>query len=844
MTAATALAYPSESATYPDGVARTACIDCHGLTEQGVLESSSESTPTANTRKGPHGAYTTGTNKCQACHSVHAAPVGGANMLPGATIKATCESCHDGTGGTGVYGVIKARTGVEPAATHSIETTNAIPGGSVDSTTSAGVFAGPGGTLTCSDCHSPHDSETVEPFLGDRLRSSVESDTAYAVRTNRLLKQSPGSSETTVGVYGTAWCASCHQGRAAQHSADSGLMSEHVVENDLLAPEGDAYYYDRLPVVASVGSTETTIGALGQSNAGYVMPQESLETTGRAELQQGRGPICQQCHEDARDVGPVGRGTSPTLLAGQEFSVTSYASEAVTTTPGVESTDNPRFQVFPHESDAAYFLVREYEPEPVEYALCLNCHSLKHDVPEEYVECVTCHAPLLGLAGGDAIDMHMNAEDPCYVCHGSAEPLTFDCGTCHAEQLEPHGYEVEDHLATLGSGFVVLYEAEGGHDPGLTQDEGPWGSNVQCGMCHTAEVGPVHAYRCGTCHPTPRDTFTTWNRSCQDGGCHVTFHEESDPAHRTVEEDCANCHQGGNPGGPIAADYCLRCHAPADAAIATVTDAQSAYIGPARIGLKLEDSMARIALGTVFYRLNGGSVESSRTVFVEQPGSHTLEFWSLDQNGNLETPSQTATFTVEADVDPPATTTNIVPDKAYYTTQNFTLTATDNGTLGVKSTYYELKLNGTLVQEGTGTRVTVSPPANGTAEYTLEYWSEDWSGNVEMRQAVSFSMVGGTGTLSFWFGGTPAPGSLLDVTIYRNGWGTQHRIGQWSFGGATPLQEYENVTVPVSDLPYYAYVAYYDAGSDWEDEYFWDGSSGSPKPIYLLVPNEIIVLPY
>jgi hypothetical protein len=827
VTAAAALAYPSESATYPDGVARSECIDCHGLSEQDVLESSSESTPTASTRKGPHGAYTTGTNKCQTCHSVHNAPAGGTNMLPGATVKATCESCHDGTGGTGVYGVIKARTGLEPAATHSIESTSAIPGGSVDGTTSAGVFAGPDGTLTCNDCHSPHDSETVEPFLGDRLRSSVASDTAYSVRTNRLLRQSPGSSETTVGVYGTAWCASCHQGRVGQHSADSGLMSEHVVENDLLAPEGDAYYYDRLPVVTSVESTETTIGALGQSNAGYVMPQESLESTGRAEPQQGRGPICQQCHEDARNVGPSERGTSPTLLAGQEFSVTSYASEAVTTTPSIESTDNPRFQVFPHESDAAYFLVRPVEPAAEdtttpEYGLCMNCHSLRHDVPEEYAECTACHD------AGDVIDIHDASESGCYACHPratgaetfsllSTPELTLDCGTCHPAQLEPHGHNADYSLMTSRID----------------------GDTYTCDPCHSnSDLVTLHGGRCASCHPGPRDSFGEWNLTCSQAGCHPTVHATfnhasglgklppADDDHKPADgKDCWGCHNKVWGGGWDYANYndCARCHIDDTTPPLTTSNAVASYIGGATIQLAAADvdvpyySLVH-GLRSTFYTLDGGPVRVGTTVSVPPPLSgtrvHTIQFWSLDRLGNSEA-RKSALFTVAADTTPPVTTSNA--QTSYIGPATITLSATDLHS-SVATTHY--RLNGGAQQ--TGTTVNVPAPAvGGTATHTLEFWSVDSVGNVESPKTVTFTISSPTATLRLiWTGHDhPSFGSNNESVYYEVRNSTN---GQLIASGRDAVPLWNGIStifnIPVQAAPYNVYVYWndrYDGGEIW-----------------------------
>lgn len=324
----------------PEEIATIPCVACHGARETGSPDIGDEP-------YGPHGGYITTSNKCWTCHSVHQAEAGGIVLLPAATVLATCETCHDGTGGTGVYGVVKARTGEDPPAQHrmidsEVDPVTTIPGGDYASGGSQeATFAGTAGGLTCTDCHSVHGAYTVAAFTGDRARSAESTSGAEGrqVVSNRLLRQRPTSMDASsdpVLEYGSDWCGACHAGR----------LSGTSVHNHPVDSGAGAFVYE------GVAYPDETTGTLGYNNNGYVMPDP------RTPLQQGHGPICQQCHEDARHVGDV---TSRTVDPSEAFKVTSPDG-------GAES-DNPRFQVFPHESDKPSFLIETDDD------LCLNCHK-------------------------------------------------------------------------------------------------------------------------------------------------------------------------------------------------------------------------------------------------------------------------------------------------------------------------------------------------------------------------------------------------------------------------------------------------------------------------------------
>jgi predicted CXXCH cytochrome family protein len=357
------------------------CFDCHGAKYPGAGGENCLLCHGPNTGaymgqgngKGPHGLYTATADRCDSCHTIHDAPTDNA-LLPAATNTATCFICHDGTGGHGVYGTIAARGG-SVGASHSIDTTdgaNVIPGGSwASGGDRTQAFTGAGGKMGCNDCHSPHDTNTVNEFAGDRQRTTVlwmnHNETS-----NKLLKQRPTGATTATLEYGSDWCAGCHNGRTS-----GGMVLNHPVDSTISRPNpaDPPFTYSEVALLASADTTtsSTILGPLGGwnrpphipvmhgspeppddygMNRGYLMPYP------RTAQQGDHYPICQQCHEDSRNAGNLSADGSEARSAPM----------VITAEDGAASTDNPRYQNFPHETVNRRMLVENNDD------LCMNCH--------------------------------------------------------------------------------------------------------------------------------------------------------------------------------------------------------------------------------------------------------------------------------------------------------------------------------------------------------------------------------------------------------------------------------------------------------------------------------------
>jgi hypothetical protein len=191
-------------------------------------------------------------------------------------------------------------------------------------------------------------------------------------------------------------------------------------------------------------------------------------------------------------------------------------------------------------------------------ASCSTCHgdihdpASAHDVPDEYQPCLVCHVAT------DVIDLHDETPSGCDACHGEGRTPSTDCSTCHPEKLEFHGYDPAKHAAAVGAMTISGQLTSPSGVPwtrydGTVQDY----SGQRCSQCHSMDLLTEHtkpssssaALECDACHPSPRNTFTTWNKTCQQAGCHATIHGDMAVKHAwnyTGASTWASCGTGNS----------------------------------------------------------------------------------------------------------------------------------------------------------------------------------------------------------------------------------------------------------------------------------------------------------
>ena len=268
----------------------------------------------------------------------------------------------------------------------------------------------------------------------------------------------------------------------------------------------------------------------------------------------------------------------------------------------------------------------------------------------------------------------------------------------------------------------------------------------------------------------------------------------------------------------------------------TTSNAQTSYVGTAVITLTPTDEGGSGVAATK-YRVDGGPEQTGTTVTlrVGPYGSvvpHSVEFWSVDASGNEETPHNTVDFTVAGAPDSTAPSTGSDVKASYVGPATIQLTPTDTGGSGVATTYY--RLDGATQQAGT--TISVPAPSSGSEPHTIEFWSVDVAGNIELpHKTASFTVAAnapvGTGTITLMWN---APdGAWAEYWIYD---GLGRLVAHADADTIPGWYGWYTVSVPVSAAPYRWYTEWYDP--EWE---YWgaDDPWGSTEGLAPITANGV-----
>ncbi len=202
----------------------------------------------------------------------------------------------------------------------------------------------------------------------------------------------------------------------------------------------------------------------------------------------------------------------------------------------------------------------------------------------------------------------------------------------------------------------------------------------------------------------------------------------------------------------------------------TTSNALSAYVAASTIQLTASDNDGGSGVAHTYYRLDGGTTTEGTLLGTGGVGTHMLEFWSVDNAGNIESPHKNLTYKVDSTA--PVTTSNA--QLSYTGPANITLTPTDEaGGSGVKYTYYKVDTGG----QTSGTSISVAPPTFSSVQHTIYFWSIDNAGNIETTKSATFTIAApadttAPSTISDYKSVYAVPGLItLTATDNYGGWG-------------------------------------------------------------------------
>jgi ribosomal protein L37AE/L43A len=376
---------------------------------------------------------------------------------------------------------------------------------------------------------------TAQDGLGN---SRVLTPSRFVTAAAAAMSQMPancGTCHTTAGHPGPASCITCHAGddhgsgigcaqsgcHAGQHANGSTPCASCHSASGGLAPGQHT----------AVSAQPKHQSSCDGCHVGSLIDRHGAAPAGSAYAFQ-----CDSCHESTnpRVVAAIADGV--TTCSACHDAVPGHGYDVATHAAGVGQTADPSGKLC---SDCHYTDLAAEHDKAASTSTgvgCVTCHPTPRAPFAAWGDTCSqggCHAPGsptaahagmtaahaspdsgagCGAAGchpGDVSALHSGAttttagvtRTSCSVCHDLVATPTKDCVTCHPGRVEPHGYEVSDHVTSPPSAYVWISNSHEG--------VGPVGVQSDCIVCHNTELGPVHLNACPTCHPAPRNTFAT-----------------------------------------------------------------------------------------------------------------------------------------------------------------------------------------------------------------------------------------------------------------------------------------------------------------------------------------------
>jgi hypothetical protein len=168
------------------------------------------------------------------------------------------------------------------------------------------------------------------------------------------------------------------------------------------------------------------------------------------------------------------------------------------------------------------------------------------------------------------------------------------------------------------------------------------------------------------------------------------------------------------------------------------------YRDSAQVTLTRTDNLSGIQLTS--YTIDGVTQGYLSPFTIRTDGSHTLNYWSSDRAGNIETQQSRV---INVDVNAPVT--QISAGNGFYASPTeVTLTATDSGS-GVANTFYQYNFGATQTYSGPFT-------ASGDGNTSIVFWSTDQAGHVENQHFFTLSLDGSAPSTAVTISGTGSNG--------------------------------------------------------------------------------------